>query len=87
MRGGAAAAAQDTAHGAAVLAAHALQPAAVLAAMDDGGGWVPPLDALPCGVGVEVSGQAAGGGAARPLLFAPLACYPLETEVCCRGDN
>ena len=52
----------------------------MLAALDDGGGWVPPLDALPCGVGVEVSGQKAGG-AARPLLFAPLACYPLEAEV------
>ena len=45
--------------------------------MADGGGWVPPLDALPCGVGVEVSGQAGG-----PLLFPPLARYPLEAEVC-----
>ena len=82
LAGLAAAAAQGTAHGAALLAAHTLQPASVLAAMDDGGGWVPPLDALPCGVGVEVSGQEPRRGAARPLLFATLASYPLEAEVC-----
>jgi len=74
------AAAQQTADGAALLAAHAVQPAAVLATLDEGGGWVPPLDSLPCGVGVEVSGLEAPE-AARPLLFTPLASYPLEVQL------
>ena len=88
-KGGAAAAAaaaallaQDGAHGAAVLAAHALQPAAVGLALggDAETMWMPPLDALPFAVAVRVEG-ANGGGKVFETVFERLASPPLSVEL------